>query len=348
MSFFNLTSDIFGLDIGDLSLKLVFLTRSGKKIELKSYAEKAVPRGFFVNGEIQKEKEVAQLIKDFVKKQKVLTPYVISVLPETKTFIKTIEIPYSEKQNIVEAIEKEIELYIPFKLDEVYFDWQIVEEDNTNNNKIKVLVGLAPKKIVESYTKMLKMADLQPVSLEIESVAILKAMFNEKEDLDKSLAFVDFGATRSSLIIIDKGIIQLTISLPLAGDFLTQSIATNLKISIDEAQKMKKNPDGFPEKEIIIHKEIESFAVNLAISLKNHLKFYEDSSGKKIEKIMACGGVINLSGLMSILEKRLQIPIVKANPWSNVLQKNNPLSEDQALTYTTAIGLALTGLDESF
>jgi Tfp pilus assembly PilM family ATPase len=126
MSFLNLTSDVFSLDIGDLSLKLIFLTKKGKKIELKSYGEKIVPRGFFINGEIQKEKEVALLIKTFIKETKVFTPYVVSVLPETKTFIKTIEIPWSEKQNIVEAIKKEIELYIPFKLEEVYFDWQIV------------------------------------------------------------------------------------------------------------------------------------------------------------------------------------------------------------------------------
>jgi len=345
MSFINSTSSVFGLDIGDLSLKLIFLTKKGKKIELKNYGEKIVPRGFFINGEIQKEKEIAQLIKTFVKETKVFTPYVVSVLPETKTFIKTIEIPWSEKQNIVEAIKREIELYIPFKLEEVYFDWQIVEESDT---KIKVLVGLASKKIIDSYLKILKMAGLQPISLEIESVAILKAMFNEKEDISKSLAFIDLGATRSSLIVVDKGIIQLTISLPLSGDLLTKNISTNLKISIDDAQKMKKNPDGFPEQHTLIHKEIESFAITLASSLKNHLKFYEDSSNQKIEKIVTCGGVANISGLMAVLEKNLQIPIVKANPGLNMLHKNSPLSDDQFLVYTTAIGLALTGLEESF
>lgn len=345
MSFINSTSSVFGLDIGDLSLKLIFLTKKGGKITLKSYGEKIVPRGFFINGEIQKEKEIAQLIKMFVKETKVFTPYVVSVLPETKTFIKTIEIPWSEKQNIVEAIKKEIELYIPFKLEEVYFDWQIVEEGDA---KIKVLVGLASKKIIESYVKILKMAGLQPISLEIESMAILKAMFNEKEDISKSLAFVDLGATRSSLIIIDKGAVQLTISLPLSGDVLTKNISNNLKISVDDAQKMKKNPDGFPEQQVLIHKEIESFATMLASSLENHLKFYEDSSSQKIEKIVACGGVANISGLMTVLEKNLQIPIVKAKPGLNILHKNKPLSDDQFLVYTTAIGLALTGLEESF
>jgi type IV pilus assembly protein PilM len=214
--------------------------------------------------------------------------------------------------------------------------------------KIKVLVGLASKKIIDSYIKILKMAGLQPISLEIESIAILKAMFDEKEDLNKSLAFVDLGATRSSLIIINKGIVQLTISLPLSGDLLTKNISTNLKISIDDAQKMKKNPDSFPEQQTLIHKEIDSFATALASSLKNHLKFYEDSSGQKIEKIVACGGVTNISGLMTILEKNLQIPIIKAKPELNILHKDKPLSDDQFLIYTTAIGLALTGLETSF
>jgi type IV pilus assembly protein PilM len=345
MSFLNLTSDVFGLDIGDLSLKLVYLAKKNKKIELKTCGETAIPRGFLINGEIQKEKELAHLIKTFVKEGRVYTPYVVSVLPETKTFIKTIEVPRSEEQSIEEAIKKEIELYIPFKLEEVYFDWQIIDE---SGSKIKILIALAAKEIIESYTRTLKMAGLQPISLEIESSAILKAMFNEKEDINKTLAFIDLGATRSSLIIIDKGVIQLTISLPLSGDFLTQNISNNLKVDAEQAQKMKRSPDSFPEQAPLVHKEIESFAVNLASSIKDHLKFYEDSSGQKIEKIVACGGVANLSGLMTVLEKNLPLPIIRAVYNLACTQENALLPEDKSLIYTTALGLALVGLEESF
>ncbi len=341
MDFLTLSSDIFGLDIGDLSLKIAFLKKKGKKIQLKAYGEKKVPIGLFSRGEIKKQEEVIKIIRQFVKELKIRTPYVVSVLPETKTFIKTIEIQSLVKENILESIKKEIQLYIPFKIEEIYFDWKIISE---RVNKTKILVGVSPKHIVDSYLFVLKNAGLKPVSLEIESIAILEALLDKKEKFLKPLGIIDLGATRSSLIIVDEGIVQLTISLPLAGAVLTQSIADELKISFDQAQKMKIDfCKG--EKNEVVEKKVNLFFENLTQSLINHLKFYEESSKRKIEKIIVCGGGANLPGLIPYFEKNLNIETIKGNPWVNILEKP-PIPEDKSLIYTTALGLALRALQE--
>jgi len=344
MELLNLSSRVFGLDIGDLSLKMVLLEKTGKKIKVKCYGEKAVPQGYFERGEIKKEAEIAKIIKDFIKAQKIYTSYAVAVLPETKTFIKTIEIPVSEKGNILENIKKEIELYVPFKIEEIYFDWKIISQEN---NKIKILVGVSSKNIIDSYLKVLKMAGLRPVSLEIESVAILDALLDKKENFLKPLAVLDLGATRSSLIIIDEGVIQLTISLPHAGVNLTQAIAGDLKISFEEAQKIKREFCQ-NQKNDTVAKNITLFFNNLIQSLSSHLKFYEENSEKKIEKIIVCGGGANLPGLIACFEQNLKIKTIKGNPWINIFEKEPPIPEDQSLIYTTAIGLALRGLEENF
>lgn len=345
MGLFNLSSKVFGLDIGDLSLKIVLLEKKKNKIRLISYGEKAIPLGYFAAGEIKKEIEIAKIIKDFVKQQKISTPYVVSVLPETKTFIKTFETVPSEKANLQETIKKEIELYVPFKIEEVYFDWKIVSRES---NKIKVLVGVAPKNIVDSYLHLLKMAGLKPLSLEIESVAILDSLLDKKETSLGPLAVLDLGATRSSLIMVDGEVIQLTISLPHAGANLTQIIADELKLSFEEAQKIKKDFCENPKdsKNEVVAKNIKIFFNNLTQSLINHLKFYEENSGKKITKIIVCGGGANLPGLVPHFEENLKIKTIKGNPWVNIFVKEPPISASESLIYTTAIGLALRGLEE--
>jgi type IV pilus assembly protein PilM len=331
MALVTFPSHAFGLDIGDLSFKIAFLKKKGNKIELKIIKEKAVPENYFKKGEIEKEKEVINFIKKFVDEAKVLTPYVVAVLPETKTFIKTIKIDNWEE------IEKEIESNIPFRIDEVYFDWQKISENS-------VLIGLAPKNIVDSYLKVLKMANLKPVALEIESVAILRAIFSKREDFLTPRAILDLGATRSSLIIVDQETIQLTISLPFSGQDLTKEISSKLKISFEKAEEMKINYSE-KDKNSELEKIILSFFEKLSNSLKTHIDFYQEGTKRKIEELILSGGGANLFKIDRFLEEKNKIKTKIANPLIKINIK--PLiSEKEAVIYTTAIGLALRGLEE--
>lgn len=343
MSFLNLSSCVFGLDIGDLSLKIVLLKKRGKRIKLKTYREKTVPDDYFLKGEIKKENELAKFIRDFVKETKISSPYVVAILPETKTFIKMIEITCPKKGDILEEIKKEIELYVPLKIDDVYFDWQ---EISRKRDRVKILVGLSPKNIVDSYLKVLKMAGLKPVVLEIESLAILRALISKTEGLTKPIIILDLGATRSSLIIVDEGVIQLTISQPFAGITLTKDIASALEIDFKKAEEIKKNYNEEKNQNPLVGKIIFSFLSNLEKVLRDHINFYKESSRKKIEEIILCGGGANLFQLPTFLEKKLKIKVKKGNPWINITDEKIPFSEDISLTYTTAVGLALRGLDE--
>ncbi|MFN3301791.1 MAG: pilus assembly protein PilM, partial [Patescibacteria group bacterium] len=138
-----------------------------------------------------------------------------------------------------------------------------------------------------------------------------------------------------------------TLSLPFAGEELTNNISSELKISWAEAEKMKKGY-GEKDKNTPLEKIILSFFDNLSQTLKTHLSFYEEGVRKKIEEIILCGGGANLFNLVPFLEKKLKIKVKKGNPWLNIIKKDEkpPLPEDISLVYTTAIGLALRGLKE--
>lgn len=102
-------------------------------------------------------------------------------MPETKTFIKLIEIPLVENKKIKETIEQEICQHIPLVKEDMYFDWQIIKKITKNNEqKIQILIGATPKNIVDSYADILKKAGLNPLIFEIEACAITRNLIKKK------------------------------------------------------------------------------------------------------------------------------------------------------------------------
>src|SRR3989344_4135079 len=179
---FQSTTNIFGLDISDRALRLVRLTRSGKKIMLVSIGEAALDAGLFNAGAIVDEAGVIIAIKKLIKTvagERIKTSNVISALPEGKTFIKEIIVTAngghdSKNAELGPIIEQEMTNHIPLSLDEIYFDWQLLHRDG---DKAHVLIGAAPKTIVDSYVSLLEKAGLTPHALEIEAQSMVRALF---------------------------------------------------------------------------------------------------------------------------------------------------------------------------
>ncbi len=350
----------FGLDLSDLSFKIMSLKKkpfSNKAgFSLVAYGEASVPSGYFEKGEIVEMEKIAEIIKKLVKKPefgKISNPYVISVLPETKSFIKLVKIPISKEENIPELIKEEIKKNVPISIEESYIDWQIISQDS-KNNIFKILIGIAPKDTIDSYTLLLKMAGLKPLAFEIESVAISRSLigFNKKIH-EKGLAILDLGATRSSIIIFDEDTLQHTSSIPIAGQEITNQIATKLEISPDKAEKIKIacGLDDKKDKKLVAE-VIKPFVEDLTQKIKDVLNFYQIQTNRKIGEILLCGGGAALKGLDAFLYKNLntsnkkedKIKITIANPWLNSSFKTPPMPLFKSLTYATAIGLALRGV----
>lgn len=339
----------FGLDISDLSLKLISFRRKNKQIELVSHNQIKVPEGYFIDGEIKEKEKIIELIQTLIsttKGEKIKTPYLISALPETKTFIKLIEIPASFEEVDLETIKKEIIQHIPLPLEEVYLDWQKIA---TRKDKLKILVSVCPKKIVESYLSLLEGAGLKPLAFEPESVSLSRAIV--KEDFLESLVILDLGAKRSSIIVFDHGTIQFTITLSISGEKITKTISEKLKITLEEAEKAK-IICGFEEKKChgILKEILSSVVEDLIKKIKEAISFYKEDhlppDHRKITKILLCGGGANFKSLEEILSQKLNLKVEKANPLLGLkFSSGLSLNQTEALVYTTAIGLALRELE---
>lgn len=360
----KLFSPPFGLDISDLSIKLVSLNKKGslnfasknKSLTLTAYNQIEVPSGYFYEGKIIETEKIIKLIKKLIKEasnSQKLSNYVISVLPETKAFIKLIEIPNVPQEKISEQVDKEIQNHFPFALNEVYLDWQRLTESGETSEKIKVLVSIATRDIVNQYTNLLIAAGLKPFALEIESSAICRCLLPEEakpslENKSKSAtAIIDIGATRTSLIVYDADIIQFTTSVPFAGQRITEKIAKTLEINLKQAEKAKIKC-GLDESKCqgILKKILYEDIQEMIAKIKNSLLFYQNHfpENNPIKKILTCGGGAGFKGINPILENELGIDVKTADPLINIENKKVKIQKEQALIYTTAIGLALRGL----
>ena len=178
---------IFGLDISDLSLKAVEIRQKGNKTFIGTISMLSLAPGLIEEGSIKDKKKVAAALNNLISKAKYKfeTKYVVLSLPEPKTFIKVIEIANKEmgEDKTSQLIKKELPRHIPIDIEEVQIDWQIIEK---NKQKTKFLVGAVPKNIVEEYLNLCTAAGLEAVALEIEALAIQRAVMpqfktNEKQ-----------------------------------------------------------------------------------------------------------------------------------------------------------------------
>lgn len=355
MSFWNKKifggNDVFGLDLSDLSVKVAQIEKNGSLEEVVSFASLPITSGIISDGEIKNKQQVAEIIKRVLqgaRPRKIKTNKVICSLPETKAFLRIISMPEMKTEEVREAVKWEIEATIPLPIDQIYYDWQVLEKSfGTEKGKINLLVVAVGKNTVDQTMEVLALAGLEVVGLEIESVAQSRSLLDEKKEKE-SVLLVDVGDRRTSFVIADAGIPCFTSSIPLSGTSLTNAIAKNLGVSFEEAENIKiQYGIGSDFKNDAIFKAVEPVLENLASEIERSIDFYVSSLQYSVgvDKIMMCGGGSNTKGLLPYLAKRLKRGVELGNPWVNMkLDKNLPIIEKSvASQYATVIGLALKG-----
>lgn len=349
---FNGDLDVFGLDLSDLSIKIVNIESDGSSDCVGSFASVVLPNGCIIDGEIQQKDQVVEAIKKVLANagpKKIKTKKVICSLPETKAFLRIISIPKMDECELEEAVKWEMEANIPLPLDQVYYDWQVIPSELLGDkNKISLLVVAIAKASVDQTIEVLELAGLEPVGLEIESIAQARSLLLEKNE-KSTILIVDIGDRRTSFSITKGGVPCFTSSIPLCGQSLTDVISKGLGVTFEQAEKMKISygiGDDFKNDAILKTTKpiLENFAQEIERSIDFYITGLKYSDG--IDKVIICGGGANTKGIIPFLSKKLNREIDLGNPWVNMrFGKNLPIIEkNQSLQYSTAIGLALKGL----
>lgn len=361
--FLTLKSEAFGLDFSDLSLKIVKLEKKRDGFKLICLKEVPFRSGIIRHGEIKKEEELVGIVKKAIsedKGKKIKTKYVIASLPEEKAFLEIFQMPRLSEEELKSAVILEAENHIPLPIEKVYFDFKIISSVKNHPDHCDILITALPKTVVDPYLSCIKKAGLNPLVFEMESFAIARTLI--KDEVAKTpVLIIDFGAVRTSFIVFSGHSLRFTFSIPVSSQSFTEAISRTMKIDLNKAEKIKTKyglEDRTTKEGSEVFNALVPSITDLIEQIKKCLNYYQThaSNGsspknkEEIEKVLICGGGARLKGLTVFLSQQIGLPVEFGNPWTNIpfcdKKKMPGLSAEESLKYTTALGLALRGLED--
>lgn len=342
-----------GLDVGTSSIKIVELEK-GKDIKVNRFGIFPLPAGVLNGGVVTNIAEVGKVIRDIYQTLKIKQKQVVVAIAGQSVIVRHLKMPKMSKEELANALHWEAERYIPFSIDEVNMDFDIIGEFEDN---IEVMLVCAHNDIVYSHLRALDEAGIKPLSMDIQPFALMRAVGLEDSKSGSSTALLDIGAGTADLTIIKDGIPRFTRIVPVAGSNLTNNICNQLGIGYDEAESAKlRYGDAFFDFE----KSQDSMAVNVNYSLQTSLKelvmelrrsfdYYRlQQRNEEIRELVVSGGGSKLKNLIPFLAQELDISVKSSSP--NAVVCPDKLKRDFEESFsilTVAYGLALREVVEA-
>jgi len=329
----------FGLDIGSNTIKIVQLQKEQEKFRLIKAGSVKTPSPGLVSEAEKDLIAVAEAIKKLKKDTGIIPFEAVCSLPESDVFTRVIDFPVMSGEEIAQALPWELEEVVPISLSEAIYDWQIVRK---NSSEIAVLVAVAPKRLVEKYLKVLKIAEIRPIFLETEALSLVRAL--RKLGPSKAKLILDFGARSTNLVVAKDEEIILTRSLSSAGKAITRSISLGLSLEEEVAEEYKKTyglmEDQFGGK---IQEAIKPILDLIMTEVRKSLEFVVEKKKEKVQMIVLSGGGANFPEFSGILAKEfgVEVQIADVFPWLVGEEKMMADFKKVSPGFTVAVGLAM-------
>jgi type IV pilus assembly protein PilM len=338
-----------GLHVNAHAMKALQFDHHGDKTSLRAYSNAPLPKGLMLNDAFTDHAKLAEFIKLSLASPQhgsFTTNRVVISIPESKSFIRVMQMPVMDETKAENAIMFEAEAYIPLPMDQVYFDWQILAK---KEKTMDVLMIASPKEYVDSFMHIIEDAGLKLCGIEVEAQSVARALV--PSTVEEPVLIVDMDALKTALIMVENGVLQFTSSVPVAGNNFTDRLVKALSITPAVAEKLKRdiglaNTVEYPN----LKTEMLPGVEDLAAEIKNILKFHYDHSESHIGQLLLTGGGAKLKHINEALGPMLSaydpLLITVANPLEHIPNlQQSPLTPYEALSFTTAIGLAMWGVE---
>lgn len=349
MALFGKKSNILlGLDISSTSVKLLELSRANEKFKVESYAVEPLPPNAVVEKNISDVEGVGEAVKRVLGQAKAGSKSAAVAVAGSAVITKTIEMDAELSDVEMEnQITVEADQYIPYPLDEVAIDFEVLGLSERNPEQVEVLLAACRRENVEMREAALDIGGLKPAVVDIEAHAMKRAFDLVKPQLgnnpdDLVVAIIDIGATMTTLSVLadDKAI--YTREQLFGGKQLTEEIQRRYSLSFEEAGLAKKQgglPDDYEEEVLQPFKEAVLQQVTRSLQF-----FFSSSQYDDVDYIVLAGGTSSIPGLAELIEAKLGTPTMIANPFADMSLATrvdaNSLSND-APALMIACGLAM-------
>jgi len=342
---------LVGLDISSTSVKLLELSRQGDSYRVETYGVEPLPANAVIEKNINDIEGVSIAITNLLSRLKPGTKNVAIAVAGSAVITKTIEMDASLNADDMEMqIRVEADQYIPYQLDEVSIDFDVLGPVEGNPALVEVLLAACRNETIELKQEAVEMAGLIPKVMDVEIYAMERAfslIANQLEDsANSTVAIIDIGATMTTLSVINSGSTIYTREQLFGGKQLTEEIQRRYGLSVEEAGLAKKQgglPDDYETEVLMPFKEAVVQQVSRSLQF-----FFSSSQFNSIDQIVLAGGSASISGLAALVEEKVGTPTIVANPFvaMSLASKVSPsaLSND-APALMIACGLALRSFD---
>ena len=338
---FGKSNRILGLDIGSSEVKALEMQAAGDSFAITGFA----------SSKVKTPDEIKFAIKEVYRAGGFKTKRVVTSVSGRSVIVRYVTMLQMSKDDLQSAIRFEADKYIPFEVEEVVLDCQILEENvgkgEGDQPEMKVLLVAVKRSLIEEHVALLKECGLQPVVIDVDAFALGNAFElrtqqtkREKEYEDKVVALIDIGGNKTNINIMKGKTSAFTREVYLAGNDFTEAIARRLGVDEAEAEALKIDPrDRVGEVEECILPTLDDLGNEIQLSFD----YFENQFDKEVEEVYISGGSAKLPGLARTFEGNFDKPIVFWDPLEN-LQVKGPVDEkalrSRSGQLAVAVGLA--------
>jgi type IV pilus assembly protein PilM len=313
---------LVGLDIGSSAVKAVELKTGGKggaEYQLVNIGVEFLPPEAIVDGAIMDSGAVIDAIHRLFQQQKIKSPDVATGVSGNAVIVKKISLPQMSPEELSESIHWEAEQYIPFDIQDVAIDYEVIEGGGGGGNMDVLLVACKKDKISD-YTSVISQAGKTPSIVDVDVFALQNCYeINYGNDPGRVIALLNVGASVMNINIVKGGASVFNRDIAVGGNQYTDAIQKDLNLSFDQAETLKKG--GRVEGAAVenLPPILQAVSENIALEVQKTFDFFKATSQEdRIDRIFLSGGSSKVQGLRELIAERFDAGVEIMNPFNNV------------------------------
>ena len=317
--FFYKDSPLIGLDISQTGIKIMSI--DAKRWLVQGYGSLDLdPQKVQVSLENPEDSYLAESIKSLLDNNivgQLGSNHVIVGVPTSKAFSRTFTIPADQEKSIANAVEVEVDQYIPQPMSSLYVDYEII---NRTKENITVVMSAVPKTIVDACVGASKQAGLLPIMVE-PSINAVARVIKSTEEGSLSTLIVDIGPASTDIAVLDGGAIRVSGGVGIGGNTFTLDIARKLNIALENAHQLKVLNGLAPgARQAKISAALKPSLGRIVTEIRKVIRYYNErlEEERRIEQVLIVGGGSNVPGIGEYFTNELVMAARVASPWQKL------------------------------
>lgn len=318
MFLFKKKKEVIGIDIGSSSVKLVQLKDYKGSLQLLNVGIAPLPPEAIVDNTLMDSSAIALVIKNLVASLDIKVKDAVCSISGNSVIIRKILLPAMPQEELEDQIAWEAEQYIPFDINDVNMDFQILSPDNNDPTKMNVLLVASKKDIINDYLAVFSEAGMQLSVVDVDSFAVQNAFeANHDFNTQEIIALVNIGATVMNINVIKAGITLFTRDVQMGGNLYTEEIQKQLGLSSEEAEIGKLLVRETNNE--LIRTVIAKVNETITQEIRRSLDFYNSTANdERISAVFVSGGCSKVYNLISAISEKTGLSTEMVNPFARL------------------------------